>query len=192
MMGGSTSSAAAQANAQPRILKSWLERLRMPFVRGRIDSNLTSVDTPPTLTPPPDGGDASFSPGSLRGRTITLSSTPSASRRSSPAPGTGTAGRKGSRRNRGGKVSRQGTPLLEIVEGIGRSGSSSGVVDPEPPTVTAEPAEYGAGSGDGSALVEVPSLDTGALLSPGRAGELGTARRRGGKGRRGSAGGSFE
>jgi hypothetical protein len=164
----------------------------MPFVRGRIDSNLTSVDTPPTLTPPPDGGDAPFSPGSLRGRTITLSSTPSASRRSSPAPGTGTGGRKGSKRNRGGKLSRQGTPLLEIVEGIGRSGSSSGVVDPEPPTVTAEPAEYGSGSGDGTALVEVSPLGSGASLTPGIAGELGTARRRGGKGRRGSAGGSLE
>ncbi|KIM28260.1 hypothetical protein M408DRAFT_329602 [Serendipita vermifera MAFF 305830] len=156
---------------------SFLAKIRIPFWREN-----SSVDTPGAITPPPlgvgDGGTSTpgglGSPGALRGRTNTLSSTPSASRRSSPAPGVGgTTGRKGSKRNRGaGKISRQGTPLLEIVEGL--RGDGSQILDRAGDgggALTAEPGQ----SGDDGRLIEVPSL-----------GEEGSPyRRRSGRGRGG-------
>lgn len=160
-------------NASNAGKSSFLAKIRIPFWREN-----STVDTPGAITPPPlgvgDGGTATpgglGSPGALRGRTNTLSSTPSASRRSSPAPGVGgTTGRKGSKRNRGaGKISRQGTPLLEIVEGL--RGDGSQILDRagEGGALTAEPGEDGR-------LIEVPSL-----------GEDGSPyRRRSGRGRGG-------
>ncbi|KAG8842341.1 hypothetical protein FRC20_004499 [Serendipita sp. 405] len=77
------------------------------------------VDTPVFGESPGGGGNVTYSPGSARGRG--LSSTPSGSRKSSPAPVGASIGKKGSRRRAGAKLSRQGTPLLEIVEGINTS-----------------------------------------------------------------------
>ena len=202
--GGKATAAGAQANggqAQAN-LPSWFPRLQLPF--WRANSGLTSVGTPtPAMTPPPDAGEGAFSPGSLRGRTITLSSTPPASRRSSPAPGLGAAGRKGSKRGRGGKgVSRQGTPLLEVVDAMGKSGPSAGGTERDPSSVAAaaepatEPTSGPGGGGSGQpgeegALVEVPSLDD-ALSSSRRAGDPASTRKRSPRGGRASTGGSIE
>ena len=151
---GPTNAATANAGGRGRV-KSLLDKF-LPFLRE------DTATPPPTMTPPP-GGDGTATPGmvgspvSLRGRTNTLSSTPSASRRSSPAPssgvpgapGSGTTGRKGSKRGpRGGRIGRQGTPLLEIVEGL-RGDAPSG-------TLIAEPGEMRTNAGD--ELIQVPSL----------------------------------
>ncbi|KAG8751361.1 centromere/microtubule-binding protein cbf5, partial [Serendipita sp. 396] len=64
------------------------------------------VDTPVFGESPGGGGNVTYSPGSARGRG--LSSTPSGSRKSSPAPVGASIGKKGSRRRAGAKLSRQG------------------------------------------------------------------------------------
>ncbi|CAG8746112.1 13900_t:CDS:2, partial [Acaulospora colombiana] len=118
------------AATSDNVAKRMLYRIRHPFGGGVTPPSV--YDTPRAMTPvlTPGGVDtptaegAAFgglggSPGSMRGRTN--SNTPTGSRRSSPAP-PGSLGKKGSKRRPGGKLSRQSTPLLEIVEVLGASG----------------------------------------------------------------------
>lgn len=148
--------------------KSILDRLKHPFGPSPSETPFTvgtpGVDTPIGLTEMP----FPTQPGTVRGRAST--NTPSGSRRSSPAPGS--LGKKGSRRGAKGRISRQGTPLLEIVEVLGANNASASGVD-----TASESQEIAV---DTSALVEVPSLGASGT------GTEGPLRRRPVRGRKGS------
>jgi hypothetical protein len=107
--------------------------------------------------------------------------TPSRSQKSSPAPGS--LGKKGSKRGAKGRISRQGKPLLEIVEVLGAGisapasrnegiGSQDGIGDRSGEEM---------GTADASALIEAPSLGS-------VSGIEGPMRRRPARGRKGTVG----
>jgi hypothetical protein len=169
-----------KATANSGVAKSILGRLRHPFGRTPSDTAF-GVGTPGVETPTARAEVPFPNQGMMRGRTST--NTPSGSRKSSPAPGS--LGKKGSKRGAKGRISRQGTPLLEIVEALGAGISPPG----------SNPGNEGIGSQEGlgdrsgevagmmdpSTLVEVPSLG---LVS----GIEGPVRRRPARGRKGSVG----
>lgn len=142
--------------AAKRGANSLLDRLRNPFGRSLSDTPF-ATGTPGVDTPTASPDSPLPNQGTLRGRGST--NTPSGSRRSSPAPGS--LGKRGSKRGGRGRISRQGTPLLEIVEVLGggtpNAGSGSGTGDV---SVVDTGASGGMGA-DPTALVEVPSLGSG-------------------------------
>lgn len=162
--GGALAQDGKAASGKVGIAKSILYRLKYPFgfgtsVESSVSSTPAGVDTPNTEAPhgssqygfPSTAGGVGPSPlgsgGSVRGRTS--STTPSGSRKSSPAP-PGSIGKKGSKRRAGGKISRQGTPLLEIVEVMG--------------------ATSGAGKGDRTGGMLVTATETTSPVSTGSGG----------------------
>lgn len=135
-----------QGGAGAGMKRSLLERFKASFGGG---GDTPAFGTPRGAETPlsgefmgSSGSPTAGTPGTLRGR-LSSGSTPSGSRRSSPAPGgttgsaggasptgsvgpSGTLGKRGSRRRQGARISRQGTPLLEIVESIRADGVSVG------------------------------------------------------------------
>lgn len=116
------------------VVGRFLTKLKSPF--GGDSADVSLAPTPGTETPTGEpvpntiGSASGTGTGTLRGRTISSAgTTPSSSRRSSPGPNSlGSLGKKSSKR-KGGKISRQGTPLLEIVENLGATGIAGAVAE---------------------------------------------------------------
>ena len=190
--GAATMSNNQNQNQGPRMKRNLLERFKASFGGGSSGVATGGESTPGMMfgTPGGPGAETPLSyehqqggmvystgsptsvntPGSVRGR-LSSGSTPSGSRRSSPAPGGSVSGsigssgspmgKKGSRRRQGARISRQGTPLLEIVESIRADGARNDGEQAAPRVATSTSMDAG---GSGTTSVDEGGLGVDPLL----------------------------